>query len=175
MNGIYELPFGPGKAFLSHSKGLISTLVGGWQLGSVLSYRTGYPLALSAAITGGGNRPNSTGRSAALPGDRSRAQKISQWFDTTAFTVPASFTYGNVGRLLPDVRGPALTNLDISLLKNTRITERINTQLRGEAFNALNTPHLWMPNTTATSVQFGQISSTTGNPRVLQVALKVTF
>jgi len=175
VNGIYELPFGPGKAFLAHSRGLVSTLVGGWQLGSVLSYRSGYPLALSAAITGGGNRPNSTGRSAVIEGDRSRAQKINQWFDTGAFTVPASFTYGNVGRLLPDVRGPAMTNVDISLLKNTRITERINTQLRGEAFNALNTPHLWMPNTSATSVQFGQISSTTGNPRVLQVALKVTF
>jgi hypothetical protein len=175
VNGIYELPFGPGKPFLSNASGFVSRIVGGWQLGSILTYRSGYPLALSAVITGGGNRPNSTGRSANIQGDRSRSQQINQWFDTTAFSIPASFTYGNVSRLLPDVRGPALTNLDISLLKNTRITERFNTQLRAEAFNSLNTPHLWMPNTNATSVQFGQITSTTGNPRVIQVALKVIF
>jgi hypothetical protein len=80
-----------------------------------------------------------------------------------------------VSRTLPNVRGPSLTNIDFTLLKDTRIAEKANLQFRAEAFNALNTPHLWEPNTNINTVQFGQINSTTGNPRVLQLALKLVF
>ena len=73
------------------------------------------------------------------------------------------------------MRGPSLTNLDLTLLKDTHIAERFNVQFRAEAFNAPNTPHLWLPNTNINAVQFGQISSTTGNPRVMQLALKLLF
>ena len=51
-------------------------------------------------------------------------------FDTGAFTLPDAFTFGNVSRTLPDVRGPGLVNFDLSLIKNTRIRERINLQFR---------------------------------------------
>ena len=130
---------------------------------------------MSASVIGGATRPNSNGQNANLPNDRPRSAKIAQWFNTDDFSIPPSFTYGNVSRALPNVRGPALTNLDFTLLKDTRIAERANLQLRAEAFNALNTPHLWAPNTNINSVQFGRISSTTGNPRVLQLALKLVF
>ncbi len=175
FNILYELPLGPGKPFLSHSSGLVSRLVGGWQVGGILTYHSGYPLVLTATVTGGGSRPNSTGANANLPTDRSRASEINQWFNTAAFTVPAPFTYGNVSRTLPNVRGPALTNLDLTVLKNTRVREQVNVQFRAEAYNSLNDVHLFLPNTNINSVQFGQISSTTGNPRVMQLALKLIF
>ena len=175
LNTLYELPFGPGKAFLSTSNGLVSRLIGGWQIGGILTYRSGYPLSMSASVIGGATRPNSNGQNANLPEDRARSAKIAQWFNTDDFSIPPSFTYGNVSRTLPNVRGPALTNLDFTLLKDTHIAERANLQFRAEAFNALNTPHLWEPNTNINSVQFGRISSTTGNPRVLQLALKLVF
>ena len=175
FNILYELPLGPGKPFLSHSSGLVSRLVGGWQVGGILTYHSGYPLVLTATVTGGGSRPNSTGANANLPTDRSRASEINEWFNTAAFTVPASFTYGNVSRTLPNVRGPALTNLDLTVLKNTRVREQVNVQFRAEAYNSLNDVHLFLPNTNINSVQFGQISSTTGNPRVMQLALKLIF
>ena len=170
---VIELPFGQGKYFLSNIHGLTSKVVSGWRINGIASYRSGLPLVLSANISGGGNRPNSTGRSANLPGGRSRQAEISEWFDISAFTTPAAFTFGNVSRTLPDVRGPALTNFDLSLVKNTRIKERVGVEFRAEAFNFLNTPHLWLPNTNINSNQFGQISSTTGSPRVMQFALKV--
>ena len=85
FNALYELPFGPGKRFFSSSNGLVSRLIGGWQMGGILSYRSGYPLVMAASVVGGGNRPNSTGQDANLPGDRPRSQKIAEWFDTNAF------------------------------------------------------------------------------------------
>lgn len=175
LNTLYELPFGPGKAFLSSAHGVTARLVGGWQIGGILSYRSGYPLVLTVSVTGGGTRPKSNGQNANLPSDRPRSAKIAQWFNTTDFLIPTSFTYGNVSRTLPNVRGLSLTNIDFTLLKDTQIAERINLQFRAEAFNVLNTPHLWEPNSNINTVQFGQISSTTGNPRVLQLALKLLF
>jgi len=175
LSYVMQLPFGRGKPFLSNVNGVARILVSGWQLSGIISHRGGMPLIVSAPITGGGNRPNSTGVSAALPQGRSRAQQIAQWFDITQFTIPAAFTYGNVSRTLPDVRGPGLSNWDMSLVKNTTIREHLTVELRGEAFNLTNTPHLWLPITGAASNQFGQINSTTGNPRVMQMAMKVLF
>jgi hypothetical protein len=69
----------------------------------------------NAAIPGGGNRPNSVGRSARIGAGRSRSNEVEGWFDISAFTIPAPFTFGNVGRTLPDVRSPAFTNFDMAL------------------------------------------------------------
>jgi hypothetical protein len=141
----------------------------------VATRRTGFPLILTAPITGGGNRPNSTGVTAHLDGDRSQNDKLNQWFNVNAFTLPAPFTFGNVSRTLPDVRGPSVANFDTSLSKATAITERFKLQLRFETFNTMNTPFLWLPNTTFGSPQFGKINVTTLQPRVFQLAAKLLF
>ena len=172
---VVELPFGSGKRFLAGARGMGARLVGGWQISGVTTYRSGTPLQISAPIPGGGNRPNSAGRSARLEGSRPRSEKIDRWFDTTTFLLPAPYTNGNVSRTLPDVRGPALTNFDLSLVKNERLREAITLQFRAESFNLANTPHLWLPNTGLGNLQFGRINSTTGFPRVNQLALKLLF
>jgi hypothetical protein len=172
---VTELPFGAGKKWLSSARGFTGKVLEGWQLSGVTSYRNGYPLQLSAPVVGGGNRPNSTGRSAELSNSRPRSEQIAQWFDRSAFTLPDPFTFGNVGRTLPDVRGPSFTNLDAALVKNTSITEAVRLQLRFEGFNVFNTPHFWLPNTALGNLQFGTINSTTGLPRVLQVSAKLLF
>ncbi len=170
-----ELPFGPGKPLLSGARGAVAMLAAGWQLNGISSYRTGFPVALTATIPGGGNRPNSTGRSARLEGDRTRGQKLDQWFDTTQFLQPASFTLGNAGRTVPDLRGPSIFNQDLSLIKNTRISERVQLQLRFEFFNVFNTPQFALPNRVMGSGQFGRVQSTLLLPRVGQVAAKINF
>jgi hypothetical protein len=172
---VAALPFGPNQRFFSASRGFAGKLTGGWQLAGVSRSRSGYPLAMSATIPNGGNRPNSTGRSAELPGGRSRGEEVARWFDTSAFTQPAPFTFGNVSRTLPDVRGPGNWLVDLSLIKDTAIGERCKLQFRAESFNVMNRANFWLPNTLVNSTQFGQLVSTTGLPRVNQVALKLLF
>ncbi|MBM3735508.1 MAG: carboxypeptidase regulatory-like domain-containing protein [Acidobacteria bacterium] len=172
---VAELPFGPNRRFFSGSRGMAGRVIGGWQLSGVSRSRSGYPLVMTATIPNGGNRPNSTGRSAAMPGGRARNEQVAKWFDTGAFTQPAPFTFGNVSRTLPDVRGPGSWLVDLSLVKDTAIGERWKLQFRAESFNVMNRANFWMPNTLVNSTQFGQLVTTTGLPRVNQVALKLIF
>jgi len=174
---VLELPFGPGKRFASANHSVVKKLIGSWQLGGVFGYSSGFPLALSAPVVGGGNRPNSTGKSARIKGSRPRGQAIERWFDVSQFTLPEPFTFGNVARTLPDVRGPSLINADLSLSKQVRIAESLQLQVRCDAFNVANRPHFWQPNTAFGSLQFGRITSTqiTALPRVIQFAAKLSF
>ncbi len=171
---VAELPFGPGKPLFGGVRGLSARLIGGWQVNGITSARTGYPLVMRATIPGGGNRPNSTGKSAKLDHE-SRDSAVARWFDVSAFTQPASFTLGNVARTLPDVRGPGLLNQDLSLMKNTRIREKFNLQFRAEYFNIFNRPNFWLPDTTLGSGMTGRIQQTVTLPRVGQLALKLIF
>ena len=172
---VAELPVGKGKRFLNGVRGPVGKLVEGWQFSGVTTWRSGFPLNFSAPITGGGNRPNSTGRSANLDDRGSRGQALTRWFDTTAFTVPAAFTFGNVGRNLTDVRGPSQFNWDLSLAKTTVLRERLRLQFRAESFNVMNRPNFFLPVTNVVNVQFGQINTSNGNPRINQLALKLIF
>lgn len=174
---VLALPVGTGRALWGGASGVAAKLLEGWGLGGIASYRSGFPLALTAPNTGagGGTRPNSTGRSARIDASRSRGEKIARWFDVDQFTSPAPFTFGNVSRTLPDVRGPSLVNMDFTVMKDTRITETKELQFRAEFFNLTNTPSFWLPNTALTNLQFGQINQTSGLPRVVQFALKLRF
>jgi hypothetical protein len=172
---VAELPFGPGKALFSGAKGLAAKVAGGWQINGITSHRSGLPLSMSATIAGGGNRPNSTGQSAVIGTSRTRGEALNKWFDTAAFLQPASFTLGNVGRTLPDVRGPSLFGLDLSLIKNTKLSERAQLQLRFEYFNVTNTPPFGQPNTALGSGAFSRVQTTVLLPRVGQVAAKINF
>jgi hypothetical protein len=167
---LYELPFGRGQQGWNR-------LIGGWQVNTIGIMQTGIPLVVRGANNQRADRPDSTGVAAKL--DNPTAQK---WFDTTQFVNPAPFTFGNVGKTIPNVRAPGTVNWDLSLIKNTRITERLNVQLRAESFNFLNQVNLGIPNTTFSpgpdgrnqSGAFGVITSAR-DARTIQVALKLYF
>ena len=116
-----ELPFGSGKRFLGNAGTLANALVGGWQVQSIVNYRSGLPftptVSRDVANTGvGGQRPNRIGS-----GELDNPT-IDAWFDKTAFVVPAEFTYGNTGRGI--LRGDHQWNVDSSLFKRFRVTGR---------------------------------------------------
>jgi hypothetical protein len=121
---------------------------------------------------GGGSRPNNNGHSANLPADQ---RTLNRWFDTSVFSQPDPFTFGNTGRLLPDVREPGISNFDFSTQKNFALTERIRLQFRGELFNIFNTPQFGRPGTTFGNPQFGVISSQANSLRQIQFGLKLLF
>lgn len=176
LSSVYELPFGKGKRFNPANKGL-RLLVEGWQVNGIATIQNGLPMVIRGANNNLADRPNSTGASA-----NRESRSASQWFDTSAFVNPPQFTFGNVGRALPDVRGPGVVNFDLSAVKNTRIGERVNLQFRAESFNTLNHVNLGFPNGSFVagpdgrnrSASFGTITSAR-DPRQLQFGLKVIF
>lgn len=176
VSALYELPFGRGKAWDTQNA-VAGKLLEGWQVNTIGTMQTGRPLGVTGAGNFRANRPNSTGQSAKL--DHRTAER---WFDTEQFVNPANFTIGNLGRLLPDVREPGIVNWDLSLIKNTGITERVNLQFRAEAFNFMNHVNLGRPGTGFSpgpdgrnqSGSFGVITSS-DDARIIQFGLKVIF
>ncbi|MFN0107041.1 MAG: carboxypeptidase regulatory-like domain-containing protein [Bryobacteraceae bacterium] len=167
---LYELPFGRGA-------GLVNRLVGGWQINTIGIMQTGLPVAISGANNFRASRPNSTSESAKL-----ETPSSARWFNTDAFINPPNYTFGNVGRVLPDVRGPGTFNWDLSFIKNTRFTERFNLQFRAEMFNFMNNVNLGIPNGGFSagpngrnqSGTFGTITSARDS-RNIQLGLKFLF
>ena len=167
-------------ALPGHFKGPAQWVIGGWEVNGITRLQTGTPLGLTTSTNstnslGGGSRPNTNGQDPNLPDNRAEASKISQWFNTAAFTIPPTFTFGNVSRTLPATRAPGLTNFDFSAFKNFKIRERATLQFRAEFFNLFNHPQFSPPAISLGDKQFGTISSTAVLPRVGQMALKLTF
>lgn len=180
VSGNYELPFGKGKRVGSQWHGPAQWLLGGWQTNGVLKLLSGTPLALTTSANntnslGGGSRPNNNGASAEISGGRAKQDQIAQWFNTSVFSQPAPFTYGNVARTLGDVRAPGVANVDLSLFKHIALRERVTLQIRAEYFNIVNHANLNIPVTALGNREFGVISSTALLPRVGQFALKLLF
>jgi hypothetical protein len=178
LSGVYELPFGEAKR-LRFSSAVANKIISGWQLNAIVTMQSGLPLLVRGANNFAADRPDSTGKSARLPGD---GRNAARWFDTSQFVNPARYTFGNAGRASPDVRVPGVINEDISLLKNTILSENWRLQFRAEAFNAFNRVNLRAPNATFvpgadgrnTSGTFGRITAAR-EARVFQLGLKLLF
>lgn len=171
-SSVYELPFGKGRRFLGNSR-FGSAIAGGWQLTGILSLQTGLPftptLSFDPTNTGTTARPNRTGNGN-LP---SSQQGPLHWFDSSAFTTPAPFTYGNSGRNI--LRGPGLRNIDVGLARTLAMRESLGLEFRAEAFNLFNTPQFGLPNSTLGVATTGVISTVVNPQRELQLALRLSF
>jgi len=203
-NAIYDLPF----------KG--NRLVNGWEIAPVFTWQTGNPFNLVAFNSSSFNGVGSTITLNASGPIHTSGNPLGQWIsnpnvlsvpctlqtsNVTSKTVsptcvPGTLTFGNVGR--NSVYGPGFTNMDLSLVKNTKISERLNLQIRADAFDVLNHPNYGQPGTSggflAASEQpsfaanpgnqfssFSTIGSTrfptgdSGSSRQLQFAVKLQF
>jgi hypothetical protein len=178
---LYELPFGKGKP-LANRGGVVNQIVGGWQLGSIITMQSGRPLNMQSGFDISGTykygevRLSSTGKNPYLPGGQ---RNSNQWFDTSAFTLPNAGSYGNISR--NRLVGPSVFYWDFSTLKNFPIHEAHQLQFRFEAFNFANHPALGDPTISWGSrdplkpgPNFGTIRSA-GTMRELQFALKYVF
>jgi hypothetical protein len=167
----------------------VTGLLGNWELTGIVTKETGLPFTVFAgkdisqtglnydrAVYVGGN-PYGNNACHTAP--------CVSWLNPAAFALPAAGTVGNVGK--GALLGPGLFNWDMGLFKNIRITERWIAQLRGEFFNTFNHPNLTnssnnYPIFSVNSGGFGTITNAFGSnisdpfgPRVIQLALKVTF
>jgi hypothetical protein len=194
---LYQLPFGPGKQFLNGNSAFTKDVVGGWSLASLGIFHSGVASTVYISTNNGINSDTSNQRPNIVPGispvlSRSThvrtAGNFVPWLNFNAFTEPAAGTYGNSRN--GDFYGPSFAQADLSVIKDTSITERVRGQFRAEFFNILNHPNFATPssglygNTTwspTSAASFGQISNTVGSSigfgtsRQLQLALKVLF
>ena len=130
LNGVYLLPFKGNRA------------VSGWEVSPILSAYTGLPLMVDDGLNGSGQsglggqegtRPNYA------PGSCKRyLHTVANWYNPECYVLPA---YGVLGDVPQDTLvGPGLLNLDFSIFKDTKLTEKLTMQLRAEFFNILNHP-----------------------------------
>ena len=183
MNSIYQLPFGHGRPFLSQG-GMLSAVVGNWNLSGRSTARTGRPLniTISRAATVMLDGVTNNQRPDYVYGQSIYAahQTITQWFNAAAFATPARFAWGDLGREI--ARGPAFYEIDAGLERQGRISEKVRVSFRAELFNLLNHPIYANPNTSFSAANFGRISSIlntgtngTGTPRRTQLMVRVEF
>jgi Carboxypeptidase regulatory-like domain/TonB dependent receptor len=169
---VWELPFGPGKRFLS-GKGPIKHLVGGWQISGIETAESGLPFTpvLGDSSTLNSDcctlRPNITGD----PSVSNRNRNL--WFNPKAFSVPALYVFGNSGRNI--LRGPSLFRVDLSLVKGFQISERTKLELQWEGYNAFNHTNLSNPSATVDGSTAGKITGVTDIMRRLQLSATVRF
>ena len=204
---IYELPFGKGKHFLNSTPGAVNSIIGGWKLQGVLTVMTGTPFNVTYSTTylnesgSSQNTPVQVNPSVSiLHGINTLSNGGSAWFDPTAFAPPPCQSatptaacpngqqLGNVGRNA--LTGPGFFNLNLTLAKDTKLTERVGMQIRLETFNTTNTAQFGNPNgscCTANNANFGFVTgvlnagsngseiSGVGVNRYLQLGVKFTF
>ncbi len=179
---VYPLPFGRGRAYMAGMPRVVDTLLGGWDLNTIVNMRSGEPVTLSyspnaqqqvvpvLAVLGRNNyRPNVTG-SPVLPEGTRTPQK---YLNSANVSVPVYYSpFGNSGR--NTFRGYAFYTADLGISKNFSVTERVKVLFRSEAFNLLNHSNFTAPDGNISNTTFGVITSTYP-PRQLQFALKVQF
>jgi hypothetical protein len=174
-NFSYQLPFGSGAS------GVVKQLIGGWQWNGIVNLLGGFPFTpLAGSNTSGTGDPNQSDVPNWNPDFKGPVilGTTDHWFDPNAFRLPTQGTFGNVSR--GSLRGPYLRNVDTSLFKNIRISERWKLQFRTEVFNLFNHPNFAYP----TEIVFSgnSISSSAGSlnnmatpSRQIQFALKLLF
>jgi outer membrane receptor protein involved in Fe transport len=176
MSYIYELPFGRGRRWGGSSLGAVNWLIGGWQVNGITTFQSGLPLQITASNTSGVYGQRTTANNSKSGHLDGRAQdRLTEWFDTDAFSQPAAYTFGNASARMNDIRSHGTQNFDLSLFKEFQPLERMRVQFRAEALNAFNRVQFGNPNTSVTSSSFGRVTSQANAPRQLQFGLKLLW
>jgi hypothetical protein len=172
LSGIYELPVGRGKAFLSTMPRVADEVLGGWRVSAVYGLESGWPLSWGN-IFFNGNLSN-----IAIPASQ---RTPTHWFNTAAGFVTASTAQPGSNmryfpQYLPSVRNGYINNWDMALTKEITIRERVHVDLRAQFLNALNHPYGWAgADTTPTDSGFGSVATMYQNPRITQISVKFKF
>jgi len=169
-------------------------LVSGWQLTAIQNYFSGDPLVITSSFSPGffsfaGLFENASMRADVIPGVPQTVPHNgldivngTQYLNPLAFATPPlspgnsfALRFGNAPGFLPRTRGPGHSSEDFGIVKNTRVTERVTVQFRADMFNVFNRVGLGDPDTCVDCGTFGIITDPAHDPRVIQLALRLTF
>jgi hypothetical protein len=202
-NGVYDLPFGSGRRYLSDFFSPVRKMVEGWTLGAIVTYQTGTPFYITSNRTTFNNFNAATNAAQLVGMTFEEFKKNVGVFKTPAgvfainpalltivtnpttgaltsarikegiFATPDPGTFGNFP--FNSLYGPNFTQTDLSLVKRTYFTERGNVEFRMTVFNAFNQPNFTIGNITFDSATFGRINTTTGSTRQFHFAIGVNW
>ncbi len=176
---VWQLPFA------SKTHGFVKAALDGWQYTGILVIQSGSPLDFTTSATnlhapGNTQRPNVSGEIKILgalgPGQL--------WLDTSVFSTPAAtqtgsggVAYAPFGQLTRNstINGPGYWNLDSSIFKKFKFTERFGGEIRADVFNILNHPNWGNPNTSVVATTFGQITGVASSARQVRFSVRMTF
>ena len=177
---LYDLPFGKGKQFGSGWSGPVNTILGNWQINVIERISSGFPIFIINSTNNSGvtltNNGNNYNRPNQVCGAQASSATLSKWFNTQCFVTAPTGELGTAPRA--PVYGPDFVNTDFSLIKRIPLSFREGTDLdfRAEFFNLFNHAQFGLPGSDlASQTNFGVITSTVNNPRLIQFALKLRF
>lgn len=178
---VYDLPFGRGRMYMNKAPWFFQQTLGNWGIEGVTTLQTGFPLHFYTATNntdsfGGGSRPNVT-VPCNLFTTGSAVARLNQGFNTSCFTQPEPFTFGDEARVNPTLRSQGIANFDFSAYKNFPFTGEGKNfiQFPAEFFNIFNRVQFAPPGNGYGTPQFGAVSSQYNLPRVVQFALRLRF
>jgi hypothetical protein len=179
---VVDLPFGSGQKWLTGVGGVAGKLISGWGVNGVSTFQMGFPLGIANASNqtfsfGGGSRPNwapGSGPDSVKLGGAAQ-DRLGRWFNTSAFVAQPAAAFGNIPRTITAERAHGINNLDFSLFKQTRLSERVGLTFRTEIFNLANRVQFAPPGTSLGNAQFGVVSGQANQPRLVQFALRLQY
>ncbi len=183
-----ELPFGRGKMMFDKAPKALNAVIGGWSVSVIANYSSGSPIGFSGASSpysagwNGGQRVNvAAGDMKMASFDKSKfdyanrnTAAVDKYVNTSLFSDPAPFTFGNAAIRYTQIRGFGTVNEDVGIQKNHRIGEKYRIQFRAEFLNALNRHNLGGIDTNIKSTTFGQVRSVSGN-RTGQLGIRFDY
>ncbi len=177
---IYDLPFGKGKTYGDDWNSATNALLGNWQITVIEKVTSGFPVFIYDSSNGSGVAFSNNGNSFSRPDQVCNPnsgfnQSLGLWFNTSCFAHAAPGELGNAGRT--PLNGPDFVNTDFSVIKRFALPwENMGLDFRAEIFNLFNHAQFGLPGADVSSPsQFGKISYTVNNSRLVQFGLKLTF
>jgi Carboxypeptidase regulatory-like domain/TonB dependent receptor len=180
---VLDLPLGKGQRFANRLSRPVDMLVSGWSVSGITTFQSGFPLFITEAQSnpltqffgGGALRPNVVaGCHKKISG--SATSRLNEWFNTSCFTFPGNYAFGNESRVDPTLTSQGINNYDFAAMKSTNLWgEQANVQFRAEFFNIFNRVQFAPPVTQQGSSNFGEILSQVNQPREIQFSLRINF
>jgi hypothetical protein len=174
LSGTYDLPFGRGMQYGANMNRAFDAVAGGWTVSAIYQAHSGYPITVidsrrpSNQSSRGNERPNLIGN------PQVDNPTLDHWLDINAFQAATPGTFGNAGNSI--ARAPNFNNVDFVASKRFQLDQARYITFKLEAFNVLNHPNFGAPGRDiGDAANFGKITSTIGNPRILELVFKFNF
>ena len=181
---VENLPFGKGQKYGNNFTGAMNAVVSGWAINGITTIQSGFPVffamssnnQLNSSYGAGGTRPNVVaGCNKVIGGSGLARAQAGGWFNTSCFSNPGTYAFGNEPRVDPSVRADGIKNFDFSFQKTTSLWDSSSFEFRAEFFNIFNRVQFAPPIPSVGAGNFGQVTYQVNKPRQIQLSARVNF